>query len=97
MRRMKFVGMRFVAFGMVAVGVAGLVTSGLWNVLMPAIFGLPAISFWQALGLLVLSRLLFGHWGGKRGRKPKFVRGMDDLTPEQRERFREAGCRPERA
>lgn len=39
----------------------------LWNWLMPAIFGLGEISFWQALGVLVLSKILFGgHWG-KRG------------------------------
>ena len=40
----------------------------LWNWLMPAIFGLITISFWQALGILVLCRLLFGSFGfGKRG------------------------------
>lgn len=31
----------------------------LWNWLMPVIFGLPAISFWQALGLNLLSGFLF--------------------------------------
>jgi hypothetical protein len=97
MRRVKFVGIRFIAFGILAVGLAGFVTSSLWNALMPAIFSLPAIGFWQALGLLVLSRLLFGHWGGKRGHKPRFVKGMQDLTPEERERFRRASCSPERA
>ena len=32
---------------------------------MPAIFGLHAISFWQALGLLVLSKILFGGFHGR--------------------------------
>jgi hypothetical protein len=43
----------------------GAVTMWLWNALMPAIFNLPAIGFWQALGLLVLSQILFkgGHVG----------------------------------
>ena len=37
----------------------------LWNWLMPAIFGLPVITFWQAVGLLVLSHLLFkSHTSG---------------------------------
>jgi hypothetical protein len=36
----------------------------LWNWLLPAIAGLPEIKFWQALGLLVLSRILFGGFGG---------------------------------
>jgi hypothetical protein len=31
----------------------------LWNALMPDIFGLPTIGFWQALGLSILSSLLF--------------------------------------
>jgi hypothetical protein len=34
-------------------------TMYLWNLLMPDIFGLPTITFWQALGLMVLSTLLF--------------------------------------
>jgi hypothetical protein len=37
----------------------GLVLMWLWNWLMPAIFGLPVISFWQAWGLVVLSHILF--------------------------------------
>ena len=35
----------------------------LWNWLMPAIFGLTAISFWQAMGLFALARILFGNFG----------------------------------
>jgi len=31
----------------------------LWNWLMPIIFGLPEITFWQAIGLNVLSTILF--------------------------------------
>ena len=36
-----------------------LITMLLWNSLFPVIFHLPQISFWQAVGLLILSRLLF--------------------------------------
>lgn len=32
----------------------------LWNWIMPDLFKLPLITFWQAVGLVVLSRLLFG-------------------------------------
>ena len=39
----------------------------LWNWLMPAIFGLTIITFWQALGLLILSKILFG-----KGQKPNW-------------------------
>jgi len=57
----------------------------LWNWLMPVIFGLPHIGFWQALGLLLLSRILFG---GFRGPGPGRRWGRR-LTPEEREKFRQ--------
>jgi energy-converting hydrogenase Eha subunit A len=37
----------------------------LWNWLMPAIFNLPVITLWQALGLTVFCKILFGNYGGK--------------------------------
>jgi hypothetical protein len=42
----------------------------LWNWLMPEIFGLTTISYWQAVGLIVLARLIFGGFGhGGNGSK----------------------------
>jgi hypothetical protein len=90
MRKMRCVGMPFVLFGIVWVAGMGLVTLGLWNVLMPAILHLPPISFWQALGLLLLSRVLFGRFPWSRMRRARFARGWNNLTPEERERFRRA-------
>jgi len=92
MRRRRFVGVAFVLFAIVFIGVMGLVTVGLWNALMPAILHLPTITFWQALGLLLLTRVLFGGFGGwgRRMRSARFVRGWKSLTPEERERFRRA-------
>ena len=92
------VGGRIALFAVVFAGAMGLATAWLWNALMPVLFGLPAISFWQALGLLVLSRLLLaraGYWG-RRGRGMRFARGWQGLTDEERQRFRQAmgGCRP---
>ena len=88
-------GMGFVMFAIVAVAVVGFVVLSLWNALMTPIFHFPAITFWQAVGLLILSRLLFG--GIPRGRRAKFVRGWGDLTPEEHDRFRRAmeTCYPE--
>jgi len=54
----------------------------LWNWLMPAIFGLPPIRFWQALGLLALSRILFGGFGFRGS-------GRSHVNPEVRERMRQ--------
>lgn len=62
----------------------------LWNSLMPGIFHLPQINYWEAAGLLILSRLLFGfggHWGrpGRHHMRQKW----EKMNPEEREKFRE--------
>jgi len=41
----------------------GEIVKSLWNWLLPALFGFPAVTFWQALGLLLLCRILFGGFG----------------------------------
>jgi hypothetical protein len=65
----------------------------LWNWLLPPLFGWREVTFWQALGLLVLCRLLFGGSGFLRSRRSRFGRHMsgrwERMTPEERERFRE--------
>jgi hypothetical protein len=43
----------------------------LWNSVLPYLFGLPALNYWQALGLLLISRILFSGIGGGL-----FERGM---------------------
>jgi hypothetical protein len=58
----------------------------LWNWLMPALFaGARTIDYWQALGLLVLSKILFG---GGHGRW-KHRRRWDHMTPEEREQLKQ--------
>jgi hypothetical protein len=83
----------------VAATVFGFVTMGLWNALIPAIFGLKVITFWQALGLLILGKILFGgfhrHNGGGRGWKRHMEDRWATMTPEEREKFR-AGMRGRR-
>lgn len=49
--------------------ICGEIVRRLWNWLLPALFGLPAITFWQAIGLLVLARILFGGFGGRGGHR----------------------------
>lgn len=34
----------------------------LWNLVMPALFHLPAVDYWQAVALLGLSWIFFGSW-----------------------------------
>ena len=47
------------AFIVVMVALFGFVVMELWNVLIPDIFNGPVISFWQAIGILILGRLIF--------------------------------------
>jgi hypothetical protein len=67
----------------------------LWNWLMPEIFGLHAISFWQALGLMLLSWILFGGFGWLNPRPRRYASAnrmgerWEQMTPEQRATFRE--------
>lgn len=80
----------------VAAVVFGEVVMHLWNWLMPCLFNLRTITFTQALGLILLSKLLFGgfhrHGGGGRGWKRHMEERWASMTPEEQERFR-AGAR----
>jgi hypothetical protein len=68
------------------VWIGGEVVMHLWNWLLPTLFGVRTINLWQALGLLVLSRILFGGWGGGNGHNKS---DWKKRTPEEREKFRQ--------
>jgi hypothetical protein len=66
----------------------------LWNWLVPPLFGWHQITFWQALALLALCRILFGGFGGRgfarsHARHRIAERAWERMTPEERERFRQ--------
>lgn len=65
--------------------IGGEVVKELWNWLLPTLFGVRQITFWQAIGLLALCRILVGGFGLGTGRS----RMRRHMTPEERERFRE--------
>jgi uncharacterized membrane protein len=77
--------------------IGGQIIMHLWNWLLPLLFGWRQITFWQALGILVLCRILFGSHGF-RGARPNFRRRIQErmeerfarMTPEERERFRQS-------
>lgn len=83
--------LKFLVFAVVAAVVLSVVVMSLWNWLMPTIFGSRSITFQQALGLLVLARILFGRFGGGPGRRMHWRHRMterwDQMTPEEREKF----------
>ncbi len=81
--------LKVAAIAAIAASVFSFAVMSLWNELMPAIFAVRAISFWQALGLLVLSKILFGGFrgfpaGGRRRMAERWAR----MTPEEREKFK---------
>lgn len=65
---MKFKKIKFALLGIGCMAALSGVIMVLWNLLIPEIFGLTSINFWQALGLFALARLLFGRFGGGRGK-----------------------------
>jgi hypothetical protein len=88
-------GLKFALFAAVAVTVLGALVMSLWNWLMPPLFGWQAIGFWQALGLLALSRILLGGFHGGPGRhhwRQRMIERWEQMTPEEREKLR-AGLR----
>jgi hypothetical protein len=89
--------------GMIVIGailVFGFVmaTMYLWNWLIPDLFDGPVINFWQALGLLALSKILFSgfgkggghkrHWQGRHW-NTHLKEKWSTMTPEERERLKE--------
>ncbi len=73
--------------------IGGEVVKLLWNWLLPPLFAFRTITFWQAIGLLALGRILFGgrgFYGYPRSRmRRRMMERWDSMTPEERERFRE--------
>ena len=89
-------GLMILIFGIAAILVFGLVVMSLWNAILPAVLGVKAISFIQALGILLLSKILFGGFGGGRhkggwrnkGRWMDMKDKFSAMTPEEREKFK---------
>jgi hypothetical protein len=86
--KMLFIGIVFIA------GFSAIVML-LWNSLLPNIFGIKTISFWQALGVLALTKILFSsfhgrphawRWGGFYGHGPLKEKWMN-MSEEERKEF----------
>ena len=70
----------------------------LWNWLIPDLFNGPVLGYWQALGLLVLSKMIFGgfgtghkrhHWKQKHSHwKHKWQEQCGSMTPEEKEKWK---------
>ena len=77
---------RCVVFGIAIAALLSFVVMELWNHLLPEVVGARTITFWQALGLLILSKILFG--GFRRGGPPaggwnrRMAERWEKMTPE---------------
>jgi hypothetical protein len=84
---------KFILMAILGVALLGLVVMSLWNSLMPALFGWHTVTFWQAIGLLLLCKILFGGFRGRpgpyRGWRGRMRERWESMTPEQREKFRQ--------
>jgi hypothetical protein len=73
------------------IAIGGGVVMQLWNWLLPSLFGWRQITFWQAIGLLALCRILFGglgrHGSGRSHLRRRMRERWEHMTPEERERF----------
>ncbi|MDB5119879.1 MAG: hypothetical protein JWN56_1097 [Sphingobacteriales bacterium] len=66
----------------------------LWNHLLPEILHVNTIDFWQAMGLFILCKILFGFGGGGGKMGPPWARGrmaerFKNMTPLEKEKFKE--------
>lgn len=86
-----------------AIALFGFIFMWLWNWVVPPVIGWHTVTYWQALALLVIGKILFGGFRGGHGRHWSWRRRMrakwEGMTPEEREKFREAmrqrwGCVP---
>jgi hypothetical protein len=93
LKRLIFIAPLAILGILVFVAVGGKIVLDLWNWLLPSLFGWRQITFWQALGILALCRILFGGRGWHGYGRSNFRRRMEErcgsMTPEEREQFRQ--------
>jgi len=87
----------FILIGIAAVFAFSGIVMLLWNAILPAVIHVTAITFWQAMGILVLSKILFGgfrkrggHWHGNPRRAMYMWMKWKDMTDEEKAKYKEA-------
>ncbi|MEO6329990.1 MAG: hypothetical protein ABIO55_13725 [Ginsengibacter sp.] len=68
------------------------IVMSVWNAILPTVLHVSTITFVQALGILILSKILFGGfrggWRGRHGRMHSIQQKLAAMTPEEREKFK---------
>jgi Ca2+/H+ antiporter, TMEM165/GDT1 family len=73
------------------------IVMSLWNAILPAVLGVKVITFWQAMGILVLSKILFSGFGGLHHKREQFknrfrqkmMAKWENMSPEERQKFKD--------
>ncbi|MDN3659024.1 hypothetical protein QWZ08_25495 [Ferruginibacter paludis] len=87
-------GLMFFTFFVAVSLLVGFIVMGLWNAILPAVLGVKTITFVQALGILLLSKILFGGFkggpcgSGRQQWKARLQEKMGHMTPEEKEKFK---------
>lgn len=104
MKRFRFrMGIGFLFIGLAAITLFSFIVMGLWNSVLVAVLHVSVITFWQALGILALSKILFSGFPGGRNRghhrhsefykNPEWRKEMHDkwwsMTPEEKLKFKD--------
>ncbi|RAV30776.1 hypothetical protein [Sinomicrobium soli] len=92
MRALKIIG--FVIFKLAFIALYVCIVMLLWNWLMPSVFGIVKLDFWQTLGILLLCKLLFlgSGWNYRRNRKFSPRHGKQQWKSEFRKKWMEKMC-----
>ena len=84
----------FILIAPIAIFIFGSVIMLLWNNVLTPVLHVSTITFWQGLGILVLSKILFGGFRGGPGPrrqywKQRMMQKWDNMTPEEKEKFKQ--------
>lgn len=72
-----------------------LIVQWLWNCILPEVLGVKSINYWQSMGILLLSKILFGGFHGKFGQGMKNMRDkhfeskLEGMSDVEKEKFKE--------
>src|SRR5690349_13241677 len=90
MRREKVPMIILFVLGMIAL--FSFIVMTLWNLILPDVVHANPINFWQAMGLLVLAKILFGGFGGWRNKRQHWRERMQEkwqhMSPEERDKLK---------
>jgi len=101
LKRLIFIAPLAILGMLLFITIGGEIVLHLWNWLLPPLFGWHQITFWEALGLLLLCRILFGGFGWHGSGRSRLRRRIEErmadrvgerwehMTPEERDRFRQ--------